>query len=361
VLVPVPGLHDQVLITLYHKPYAAIFTFQPLVGGTAVLVTVLLTACGAATGPTGAGASVAGSAPRTVRLYTSVTQATVDAVVAGFTAAHPGSRVEVFRAPTGQLNARIAAERRAGGLRGDVIWATDPLSMEDYARQGLLAPWPLTGDGVPASMHTDRFAGTRVLYLVLVAHRGVEPPRSWQDLTQPRFRGQVAVPDPALAGSAFAALGYFARAPGYGMDFYRRLRANGAVQVGAVPEVVTQVAQGRYQVGITLDSEVRASVAKGSPISMVWPTPGAIALYSPIAITTVAGGTSPTGLPTEFLRYVLSRDGQQRIADTGWQPVLAGVAGPPKPAGAAEVAPDWPALFGRQRELLTEYQTIYPR
>ena len=44
VSIQIPGLHDQVLITLYQKPYAAIFTFQPLVGGTAVLVTVLLTA-----------------------------------------------------------------------------------------------------------------------------------------------------------------------------------------------------------------------------------------------------------------------------------------------------------------------------
>jgi lactate permease len=43
-LIPVAGLHDQILISLYHKPYAAVFTFQPLVGGTAVLVTVLLTA-----------------------------------------------------------------------------------------------------------------------------------------------------------------------------------------------------------------------------------------------------------------------------------------------------------------------------
>jgi lactate permease len=44
VSIPIPGLHDRILITLYQKPYAAIFTFQPLVGGTAVLVTVLLTA-----------------------------------------------------------------------------------------------------------------------------------------------------------------------------------------------------------------------------------------------------------------------------------------------------------------------------
>jgi lactate permease len=44
VLLPVTGLHNQVLISLYQKPYAAVFAFQPLSGGTAVLVTVLLTA-----------------------------------------------------------------------------------------------------------------------------------------------------------------------------------------------------------------------------------------------------------------------------------------------------------------------------
>ena len=40
----VPHLHNQVLITLYQKPYAALNTYQPLATGTAVLVAVLLTA-----------------------------------------------------------------------------------------------------------------------------------------------------------------------------------------------------------------------------------------------------------------------------------------------------------------------------
>jgi lactate permease len=44
VLIPVPGLHEEVLISLYQRPYEAVFAFQPLSGGTAVLVTVLLTA-----------------------------------------------------------------------------------------------------------------------------------------------------------------------------------------------------------------------------------------------------------------------------------------------------------------------------
>lgn len=39
-----PQLHNQILITLYQKPYSAIFGFQPLAGGTAVLVAAILTA-----------------------------------------------------------------------------------------------------------------------------------------------------------------------------------------------------------------------------------------------------------------------------------------------------------------------------
>jgi lactate permease len=44
IVVPVPALHNGVFISLYQKPYAALFSFQPLAGGTAVLATTLLTA-----------------------------------------------------------------------------------------------------------------------------------------------------------------------------------------------------------------------------------------------------------------------------------------------------------------------------
>lgn len=42
-LFPIPALHNGVLITLYQKPYAAIFAFQPLTAGTAMLATTLVT------------------------------------------------------------------------------------------------------------------------------------------------------------------------------------------------------------------------------------------------------------------------------------------------------------------------------
>lgn len=44
ITIPVPSLHNGVLITLYQKPYSAIFSFQPLATGTAVLAATLVTA-----------------------------------------------------------------------------------------------------------------------------------------------------------------------------------------------------------------------------------------------------------------------------------------------------------------------------
>lgn len=44
VKIPVPILHNGVFLTLYQKAYAAIFSFQPLAGGTAVLAASLVTA-----------------------------------------------------------------------------------------------------------------------------------------------------------------------------------------------------------------------------------------------------------------------------------------------------------------------------
>jgi ABC-type Fe3+ transport system substrate-binding protein len=128
--------------------------------------------------------------------------------------------------------------------------------------------------------------------------------------------------------------------------------------VSTVPEVVTDVAQGRYAVGITLDSEVRAALKQGSPVVLDWPADGAISLYSPIAETVTAKGADSAAAQA-LLRYVLSAPGQTLIGKTGYQPVLPGIAGPARPAGSTEVYPAWTTLFGRQDQVLAQYQAIF--
>jgi lactate permease len=51
--IPWPGLDKAVFITLYDKPYAAVWDFQPLATGTAILLSAVLTALSLGVGPKG--------------------------------------------------------------------------------------------------------------------------------------------------------------------------------------------------------------------------------------------------------------------------------------------------------------------
>lgn len=302
-----------------------------------LLVLVVLPACGA-------------DGSNAIVLYTSVTADTVEAVVAGFEAENPGVVVEVFRAPTGELNARIAADLRAGGIGADVLWLTDPLSMQQYDAQGVLRTASPDASAVPVEYREDRFWGTRVLNLVVVRHRNAGPVVTWSDLVAAAGEGGVAIPDPSFAGSAFGALAYFALDPGYGFEFLQRLHDAGATVVASPGDVITGVAEGQFAAGITLDVPAADAVGDGSPIEIVWPTPGAIALYSPIAVTSVSA------VATDFVSYVLGVDGQTAIAGTGWQPVHPDVSWVP---GGPQVTIDWERAFDRQQELLDAFRDIF--
>lgn len=316
--------------------------------GPAAVLLLLLGACGGG----GSSADAAG----TLTLYTSTTQETVDALLARFGQEHPDLEVEVFRAPTGEINARIAAEQRAGDVLGDVLWLSDPLSIQQYDADGLLRDWtPAEIDAVPEAYRAERFWGTRLLNVVLVHGSDVDPvPAGWADLADPAYADAVAIIDPGFAGSAFGSLGYFATTDAFGMDFYRDLAANGAVQLSAPDEVVTGVAEGRYAVGITLETPAQAAVANGSPIEVVWPDPGAIAIYSPIAVLSDADDPDAAEL---FVDFILSETGQKIIGETGFQPIREGIAGPPLQGD--QVAPDWAAIFDQTDELLREYESIF--
>src|SRR4051794_27778792 len=88
-----------------------------------------------APGSSAPGSSTAAGAPgaadpQKITVYTCLSDKTIQPVIEAFEKGAAGRSVDLFRAPTGQLNARIAADVRTGGLRADVVWGCDPLTMQ---------------------------------------------------------------------------------------------------------------------------------------------------------------------------------------------------------------------------------------
>jgi iron(III) transport system substrate-binding protein len=297
------------------------------------------------------------AAAKSITLYTCATENVEQAVITAFEKANAGAKVNVFRAATGLLNARVAADRRSGGIKADVIWACDPLTMHGYDQQKLLKAWsPPNAGEIPSRFRTPHFTGIDLLYMVAAVHQGATMPASWSDLAGPKFRHRVALPSPTFAASALGLLGYFSAAEGYGMDFYRKLKSNGAVQLNAPADTLTGVEQGTYTAGVTLANAVYADRKKGSPVEVVWPQPGGVAIYAPIGLTTKKHAPD---LAEKFANFAASRAGQRVMAGLNTYVTIDGLGGPVVPAGSHAVSPDWPSLFKTSKSVLSEYSKIF--
>jgi iron(III) transport system substrate-binding protein len=317
------------------------------------VLVLALTACGGETGADGTGDD---GQPQSLTLYTCLSDESIQPVIEAFGAREDGGQVDLFRAPTGELNARVAADARSGGLRADVIWGCDPLTVQAFVDQDLVGGWtPEDADAVPEDFRTEDYVGAHVLYMVAVHRADVPAPEAWTDLAGGDYSA-LAVPDPSVAASALGALGWFAAEPGYGVDFYRDLQADGAVQVSTPDDVTTGVAQGVYDAGITTANSAYAAEDDGSPVEVVWPEPGAVAIYGPVALAT---HSADSDVAKSFISFVVSEEGQAVLGGSGAYPVLPGIAGPTVPDGAPVVAPDWAAIGADRDEILAEYQQVF--
>jgi iron(III) transport system substrate-binding protein len=315
-------------------------------------VLLTLAACGGTT----TAAQPSKAAATKLTLYTCVSDPTIQPVITAFEKGRPGSTVELFRAPTGQLNARIAADTRSGGLRADVVWGCDPLTMQALVAQKLVGGWtPADARAIPAAYRTADYVGAHLLYMVAVHRTGVPAPRAWSDLTGPRY-ARFAVPDPGVAASALGALGWFAASPHYGVAFYRALRSNGAVQVSTPDDVTTGVAQGIYDAGITTATSGYAAKNAGSPVDVVWPQPGAVAIYGPIALAAHSLGSQ---VAKAFISFVVGTAGQRVVGASGSYPTRPGIPGPTVPAGAPVVSPDWASIGTNRDAVLADYRKVF--
>jgi iron(III) transport system substrate-binding protein len=321
-------------------------------GARAALAAVLLalTACGGED----AGADSGGGEPRALTLYTCLSDESIQPLITAFEDSDRGGRVELFRAPTGELNARVAADVRSGGLQADVFWGCDPLTVQALVGQDLVGGWtPEEAEAIPEDYRTDDYVGAHLLYMVLVHRTDVPAPEQWSDLAD---YTAVAVPDPSVAASALGALGWFAEDPDHGVAFYGSLRNDGAVQVSTPDDVTTGVAQGIYDAGMTTANSAYAARDAGSPVDVVWPEPGAVAIPGPVALAT---GSADSQVAKDFITFAVSDEGQGVLGGSGAYPTRPGVAGPTIPDGAPTVSPDWAAIATNRDAILGEYQQVF--
>jgi len=99
------------------------------------------------------------------------------------------------------------------------------------------------------------------------------PPEGWLDLMLPVWKGEIAFADPANSGSAYVALHELSGILGLEEDVLRQqLSVNMEGDfLSFSRDVVPEVANGNYYIGVTLEETALRSVEQGFDISLVYP------------------------------------------------------------------------------------------
>ncbi|SDH97371.1 iron(III) transport system substrate-binding protein [Rhodococcus triatomae] len=333
-----------------------------LAGAALGAVTVLAAACSepaasdTATSDTGSGSG------DTITVYTSEPQAKIDALTAAFTE-ETGIAVEVFRAGTGDLNARIASERATGSVAADVLLAADAPTFEGYKKDGLLLQYTPAEAGAlnPDVVDPDGYyVGTRIIPTVIAYNTNdvTDPPTSWQDLTDPEYSERIVLPNPDVSGAAAYNVAVWSTTPGLGEPWIEALAGNRPVVAESNGPVAQAVAAGTQPVGIVVDYLVRELSAKGSPIALSYPTDGVPYVSQPAGI--FSDSAQPEAAK-KFVDFLIGRRGQELAVSQDYLPVRADV-GTPDGAPALEdlelLTPDLEEITAVQPEAVRAFNAL---
>jgi iron(III) transport system substrate-binding protein len=219
--------------------------------------------------------------------------------------------------------------------RCDVFWNNEVLWTIRLQRRGLLEPYASpSAEPYPASArasdHTWHAFATRARVL-LVNTRLVpeaERPHSLLDLTEPRWRGRVAMAKPQGGTSATQAACLFeVLGPERARAYYLGLKQNGVQIAPGNKDVALWVGQGRtprgqeLAVGITDPDDAMAEVKAGREVAIVFPdrAPGKDArmgtLFIPNTLAILKGCPNPEGA-RRLVDYLLSAEVEAKLAES---------------------------------------------
>lgn len=271
----------------------------------------------------------AAKAEGTVSWYTSTPQNQAQKIADMFTA-KTGIKVQLFRSGGEAVMTRFLAEQDAGKVAADVITTSDPAAFNGLARGGKLLPFrPAGAELVPASAKAADGAWiSQRLNLIVPAYRTdkiTNPPASWKDLADPRFKGQLVIADPAFTSFAYLVVHSLSRELGW--DYFKQLAANGTMIVQGHAQLSTALISGERAVAIESDAgQLFTDIQKGAKIKIVSPSEGVFLINSPMAIPAKAPRPNAA---RAFVEFNLSPEVQQLFAAEGTYSVRTDVA-PPK-------------------------------
>jgi iron(III) transport system substrate-binding protein len=297
-----------------------------------------------------------------VTWYTSTPVATAQRI-ANLFQTETGIKVELFRSGGSAVLRRFMQEIDARRVVADVMTISDPAAASALIKRDLLIPFrPRNFDKVRDEVKDPQ--GHHIaqrLNLVGIIARGdknVDLPRNWTDLTEPRYKRLLVMPDPSYTAIQLMVVGTLSRK--YGWEFYQKLRANDIMIVQSHQQVSDTLTRGERIIAAEgADQYAWKDRKAGHNVRTIWPTDGAFAIAAPTAI--IKGSSHPNAAKA-LAEFMISDTVQKLFPSEGIYAARSDVEPPPgnPPLAKIKLMPvDYDYIEKESKNLKTRFNEIY--
>jgi iron(III) transport system substrate-binding protein len=215
-----------------------------------------------------------------------------DDLARAFKAKYRDIDVEEIRLGSGEIITRVQAEAKRP--QGDIIMAMAKENLDvvydllDSYRVKEASAFP---DDVKDAKGNKYFGFSFNIQAFIINTDRIplkDAPKSWKDLGDSKYRGEVVMANPALSGSAYAQL--FQMVGLYGWDHVNAVRKV-TTFVPTSTLAYTFVGRGEFAIGVTGEGNVFTEKAKGNPVEAVYPSEGTGLRFDASGI--IKGGPNP--------------------------------------------------------------------
>jgi iron(III) transport system substrate-binding protein len=219
---------------------------------------------------------------------------------------------------------------RKGGI--DVITLGGAGSAIALARQGLLAPFRPDGfeDVIDGAKDKDgRWVALCVQLVGLPVRTDLleddARPKTWAELTDPKYRGRTVMADPHASAIALTVIGTLAKRLGW--EFVQALRLNEPLVVAGPAQLFRAMAQSERVIGVGgLDPRGFNDGRTPPNQAMILPADGTLTTAAPVAVLKSARNPNAARL---FAQFLLSPAAQRIVAANASYSARGDVAPPP--------------------------------
>ena len=263
---------------------------------------------------------------QSITVYTSYEEDEAAAFLAAAKKDMPDLEVKMLRLSTGDLAARILAE--SANPQHDLVWGWAVTNMVDPRILALLEAYEPKGIDKVAAQYRDSakkwFAVTGYMAAFCVNNerlkaKNLPMPTSWEDLLDPRFKGEVVMPNPASSGTGYLQIASIIQQRGdaKGWEYLKGLDKNIAQYIKSGSRPCNVASAGEFAVGASFALRAIKNVAEGFPITMVIPKEGA---GNELEANALAAGSKKKDAAKRFLDWTLSTNAVNAYYD--WKEIV---------------------------------------